>query len=204
MPFQSGFEALRVASGSGVCCRLAARFPSPQFSAGNPRPCALPGAPSAWGQSLGFFHRPPITEESTQELRRAIRHLGSVKAQPAVRQLAALAGFEPVLQAWELRFPGLMPVVQPLVMAGLDRDDNLDLLFGEYVGAVRPVQREARMYVLAAPPEGSPAYAMGLRGPQPSSPDQPAAPAVVAALPRWQRQLARVGRWGTAPCATST
>lgn len=50
-------------------------------------------------------------------------------------------------------------LMTPLVHRGLDTDENLDILFGDRK-CVQQVHRETRMYCLASPPPGSPAYAM--------------------------------------------
>ncbi|KAL4440071.1 hypothetical protein ABPG75_003072 [Micractinium tetrahymenae] len=126
-----------------------------------------------------------------------IKHLALAKSQPEVQELARraqldLRGFNwPLIHDWndERRFPGLSPVISRLVQTGLDTPENLQLLFGS-AESVADIQREMRMYCLLSPPPGSPAFAMGYRGPAPSDPDQPADPAVIEALPRWQRELA--------------
>lgn len=114
-----------------------------------------------------------------------IRHLALAKAQPEVQDLARRAGFSlngfnwPLENVGPRRFPGLVAVIQTLVMAGLDSPENLALLFGS-ADAVADVHRQMRWYALMPPQEGSPAYASGLRGPAPCDPNQ-------LAPPRWLR-----------------
>lgn len=135
------------------------------------------------------------------------KHLAAVKSDPAVQDLAARVGIDLAPWTWPLqlrgpnRFRGLKSVMLPLVRAGLDTRENLDLLFGD-ARRVADCQRELRMMTLLAPPEGSPACMMGYRAPAPCDPDAPAPPAVLAALPRWQRPLRPGECGGEAPdCA---
>ncbi|EFN51638.1 expressed protein [Chlorella variabilis] len=85
-----------------------------------------------------------------------IRHLAQAKERPEVAALAARAGLDLRGFTWPMRhhgphrFPGLMAVVSPLVRAGLDTPENLELLFGA-PDAVASLHREIRFYVLTAP-----------------------------------------------------
>lgn len=77
-----------------------------------------------------------------------------------------------------------------LVHHGLDTDDNLNLMFGSHTApGVRQLQTQVRVGVLLGALEGSPNFAVGLRGERAVDPDSPASDVVMALLPDWQRPL---------------
>lgn len=119
-----------------------------------------------------------------------IRHLARVKSRPEVQAVATqagidLSGFTPPLDISTFR--GLFPPMQKLVSAGLDTDENLELLFGD-AESVRDVQADVRIPMLMGVPEGSPAHTIGLRGVNAVNPNAPASDVIMRLLPQWRQE----------------